>query len=47
MNIKPVFGARAAQPLSVIYWLKYQRKSGRPANIFVGQAYLLIERRHY
>ncbi|WP_108879923.1 hypothetical protein [Anderseniella sp. Alg231-50] len=44
---EPVFGARAAQPISDHYRPDNQRKSGRPAVISVGQAYLLIERRLY
>jgi len=37
---EPVFGARAAQPISDHYRPDNQRKSGRPAVISVGQAYL-------
>ena len=37
---EPVFGARAAQPISDHYRSDNQRKSGRPAVISVGQAYL-------
>ncbi|MGI9512337.1 MAG: hypothetical protein ACR2OL_05505 [Anderseniella sp.] len=44
---QPVFGARAAQPMSDHYRPDNQRKSGRPAVISVGQAYLSIERRLY
>jgi hypothetical protein len=36
---EPVFGARAAQPISDHYRPDNQRKSGRPAVISVGQAY--------
>ncbi|MEM9470508.1 MAG: hypothetical protein AAGA00_01030 [Pseudomonadota bacterium] len=46
-ELQPVFGARAAQPMSDHYRPDNQRKSGRPAVISVGQAYLLIERRLY
>lgn len=37
---EPLFGARAAQPISDHYRPDNQRKSGRPAVISVGQAYL-------